>query len=153
MWSAATVLVCALGILGRSPEALPPIALIDVPPPDASPGVEAFVRPGDDTIHIVTSSSVFRDAMAARSRCGHLHALRKIASVIIHEEWHVRNGPDERGAYRAQLLALLMMGSGTGSPVYAEVNRAMQAVTDADRAAGRGTWRPVSNVARASAVR
>ena len=151
MWSAATVLVCALGILGRSPE--PRIVLVDVPPLDASPGVEAFVRSGDDIIHLVTSSSVFRDAMAARNRCGNLNALRKIASVIVHEEWHVRNGPDERGAYHAQLLALMMMGSDASSVTYAEVSRAMRAVTVADRAAGRATWRPVSNVPRTSAVR
>ena len=153
MWSAATVLVCALGILGRSPETLPPITLIDVPPADASPGVEAFVRPGDDTIHVVTSSSVFRYAMAARSHCGRTESLRKIASVIVHEEWHVRNGPDEQGAYRAQLLALAVMGSGQGTPVFAEVRRAMRAVTVADPGGARATWRPVSNAARASAIR
>jgi hypothetical protein len=153
MWSAATVLVCALGILGRSAETLPPIAFIEVPPPAAYPGVEAFVLPGDDTIHLVTSSAVFRQAMAARVRCGQLQALRKIASVIVHEEWHVRNGPDEQGAYQAQLLALLMMGSGPGTPVFADVRRAMRAVTVAERAEGSATWRPVSTVARASAVR
>ena len=153
MWSAATVLVCALGILGRSPETLPPITLIDVPPADASPGVEAFVRPGDDTIHLVTSSSVFRYAMAAQSHCGRIESLRKIASIIVHEEWHVRHGSDEGAAYRAQLVALAMMGSGQGSPVFAEVRRAMRAVMVTDRGGDRATWRPVSNVARTSAVR
>jgi len=132
MWSAATVLVCALELLGRSPATFPPIRLIDAPPRDATPSVEAFVRPGDDTISVVTSSAPFRDARSAPHRCGDNDALRKIASIIVHEEWHVRHGPDEREAYLAQLTALATMGAGAGTRVYGVVTRSMQTVVAAD---------------------
>ena len=34
--------------------------------------------------------------------------LLKVASVIVHEAWHLRNGPDEVGAYQTQLIFLQM---------------------------------------------
>jgi hypothetical protein len=40
-------------------------------------------------------------------------ALAKIASIIVHEEWHLRHGLDEGGAYDAQLLTLTRIGLGT----------------------------------------
>ena len=134
MWSAAAVLVCALDVLGRSLATLPPITLIDVPPRGASEGVEAFVRAGENRIYLVTSSAVYRHAQAARQRCGNRDSVRKIASIIVHEEWHVRHGSDEREAYHAQLVALLAMGADAGSPLYAAVSRSMRAVTVSPRA-------------------
>lgn len=129
MWSAATVLVCALGMLGRSPNTLPPIVFVDTPPRGASPHVEAFVVRGANTIVLVTSSAVFRAAQSAPVRCGNHDAVRKIASIIVHEEWHVRHGPDERGAYQAQLMALLRMGATIETPAFREVSRAFRFVT------------------------
>ena len=153
MWSAAAVLVCALNVLGRSPATLPPITLIDVPPGGASAGIEAFVMAGDKTIYIVTSSAVFRRAQSSGLRCGSLEALRKIASVIVHEEWQVRHGPDEREAYRAQLFALTVMGAGAGSPLYGEVSRSMHAVTVSRRAPVLATSLPAPFAARTAALR
>ena len=134
MWTAAAIVVCALDLLGRSAGTFPTIRLIDSPPPGTSAHVEGFVRSGDRTIYLVTSSGTFRDAQASQHRCGNRAAIRKLASVIVHEEWHVRNGPDERGAYLAQLTALAMLGAGQGTLPYGEVFRAMQAAVS--RAAG-----------------
>jgi hypothetical protein len=150
MWSAAAVLVCALDILGRSPATLPPIMLLDTPLRGVSPGIEAFVPVDGDTIYLMTSSAVFRAAQESRLPCGALGALRKIASIIVHEEWHVRNGADERGAYEAQLTALAAMGSGAGSPVYAEVSRSMRAVTISRRPPVVATSRAVPLAARSA---
>jgi hypothetical protein len=58
VWSAASVLVCVLNILGRSAETFPPIALLDVRPPDVSERAEAFVRSGDDTINLIWNDPV-----------------------------------------------------------------------------------------------
>ena len=128
MWSAATVLVCALDLLGRSAQSLPPIELIASAPPEATRRVEAFVRPQSNTIYLVTSSDVFRTAQRSRQRCGAREAMKKLASIIVHEEWHVRNGPDEEGAYAAQLTELSRLGVSPGSALHYSVTRSMMAV-------------------------
>src|SRR5688572_5165649 len=51
MTPAATVLVCALELLGRSPSSFPPIKLLDVRPAHASVNAEAFVATGVNTIY------------------------------------------------------------------------------------------------------
>lgn len=127
MWSAATILVCALDLLGRSVTSLPPIVFVDTRPPDVSERAEGFVRIGDPTIYLLTSSAVFKEAQSSREKCAGFPALRKLASIIVHEEWHVRHGADERGAYEAQLTALATMGGGLGSPIYGAVKQAMHA--------------------------
>ena len=106
MWSAAAVLRCALSMLGRGASTLPPIVFLEVPPPHASPNVEAFVGESDDTIYLITSAPAFQAARRSHHVCGDPPALKKLASIIVHEEWHVRHGSDERGAYDAQLMAL-----------------------------------------------
>ena len=53
-------------------------------------------------------------------------AARKLASVLIHEETHLKQGTDEATAYDAQLTTLTALGSGIGSPPYMEVVRAMR---------------------------
>ena len=141
MWSAATVLVCALNLLGRSAQTFPPIEFTAVAPPGASPHVEAFVHPESRHIVLVTTSAVFREAQAADRRCGAPMALRKLASIIVHEEWHVRRGADERGAYYAQLTALVMMGSHPGSPLHGAVTRSMLAVAERERRAAQAAAR------------
>lgn len=133
MWSAATVLVCVLSVLGRSAHSLPPIAFVDVPPPGVSPQAEAFIqRPG--TIYLITSSSAFHWAQRSSRRCGDTAALTKLASIIVHEEWHVQHGPDERGAYLAQLMALRTLGVNPDTPLFHSVQRSMNAVLKAQRA-------------------
>jgi len=128
VWNAATVLVCALELLGRSEASFPPIAFVQMHPADVSARAEAYVRSGDTTIYLITSSSAFQRLQRGPERCGDLVAVKKLASVLVHEEWHVRHGPDERGAYSAQLMALRVLGAAPGNPVYREVQRSMQAV-------------------------
>jgi hypothetical protein len=79
MWTAASVLACALSILGRSEATMPPIELIDIAPPGVSAGAEAFVLPGSRRIYVITSSPLFREAATARYQCGYSHAMRKLA--------------------------------------------------------------------------
>jgi hypothetical protein len=130
MTGAAAVLVCAIELLGRSPASMPPIEMVASPPLDVSPNADAFVRTDNATIHVVTSTAAFKNA-----RCGNRRSLLKLASILVHEEWHVRNGSDERGAYDAQLLTLLRLGEPLTSPVYQSVYRAMQTVMRAQKQA------------------
>jgi hypothetical protein len=128
MPSAATIVICALALLGRSTNSMPPIELVDVVPNDASPQVEAYVRLPGKTIYLVTSAPVFREAQQSSAECGGALALKKLASILAHEEWHIRHGADEKGAYQAQLIALLLVGVEPGSALYTSVVRSMQAV-------------------------
>jgi hypothetical protein len=133
MWSAEIVLVCALSALGRAPSTFPPIALVDTRPPGVSNSAEGFVRAGEHRIYLLTTSATFRDALAADTRCGNYRAVRKLASVLIHEEFHIRQPGDEQGAYTAQLTALAAMGLDYAHPVYVEVRRAMLKVAARQR--------------------
>jgi hypothetical protein len=73
MTSAATVLVCALELLGRSADSLPRITLLDVRPPGASINAEAFVDPATRTIYILTTSAVFRAPLSGVWHSGTRH--------------------------------------------------------------------------------
>jgi hypothetical protein len=66
-------------------------------------------------------------------RCGASLAHRKIASVLLHEEFHVTHPGDEAGAYMSQLTALAAMGAPQGHPLYSEVRQAMQKARTAER--------------------
>ena len=123
MSTAAAVLACAIALLGRTPASFPPVALVAFPPPEVSRNADAFVRRGNPTIHVITSSAAFRQA-----RCDNSRTLLKLASVLAHEEWHVYNGLSERGAYDAQLYTLLRLGATHQSPVYRGVYRSMRTV-------------------------
>jgi hypothetical protein len=136
MTPAATVLVCAIQLLGRSPDSFPRIELIDVRPPHASVNAEAFVDPRVNTIYVVTTSEVFRAARQAQLRCGNTEPLRKLASILVHEEWHVLHGSDEGGAYAAQLTTLAML-AGADSALFNGVRRSMVAVLAQQKAAVR----------------
>ena len=142
MWTAETVVVCALALLTRSAASLPPIAFVDVPPAHVSPQVQGFVRAGEARIYLVTSSEFFRRAQRSTYRCGDLDAHRMVASVIAHEEWHVMHGRDEVEAYNAQLMTLQVMGAGPGNPAYIAVWRSRRAAIARrhamDRLAGLG---------------
>ena len=128
MPTAAAVVACALVLLGKSERALPKIVLLDAAPQHASAQTEAFVSLPDPNIYLVTSSPVFRAAMGSRTRCGTSTGLKKLASIIAHEEWHVRHGPDERGAYEKQLSTLLQLGVAPDTSLYVGVVRSMAAV-------------------------
>ena len=135
MISAAAVLVCALEMLGRSPARVPPIQLVDVRPLEVSRQAEAYVFPGSGVISLLTTSEVFR--LAQQTECQLVTAIRKLASIIVHEEWHVLHGPDERGAYEAQLSALIRFGASADSGVYYGVVRSMNAALAARARAER----------------
>ena len=126
MWTAEAVLACALTLLGRSVSSFPPIEFVTTIPADVSPGAEAYVRVNDRRIFLVTASRHFRELQLARSRCGNIMSARKLASVLIHEEAHLKQGAGESEAYAAQLTTLTALGAGIGSPPYQEVVRAMR---------------------------
>ena len=141
MLSAAAVLACALVLLGRSERHFHPINLIEVAPLGASPNVEAFVTRNPDTIHILTSSAAFQEAARTSFRCGPRPAVAKVASLLVHEEWHLRKGGDERGAYLAQLTALAAMGFDEHTTVYGGVKRSMLRVAKPPQIASRDVLR------------
>lgn len=112
---------------------MPPIRLIDVAPSGVSAGAEAYVDAEGAIIYLITTSHAFREALGYRGPCGPSAPLRKLASILAHEEWHVRRGPDERSAYLHQLVTLLALGAAPGGPEYRGVQRAMTRVLDAQR--------------------
>jgi hypothetical protein len=125
MWTAASVLACALSVLGRSESSMPPIALIDIAPPEVSTGAEAFVRGESRTIYLITSSRVFQTALTLRQYCSAAPEMMKLASILAHEEWHVRHGPDEKAAYHYQLVTLIRLGQPPGTGIYRDVQTSM----------------------------
>ncbi len=96
---------------------------------------QAYAQFADRRIVLVTSTSAFTRAREARDRCGDVEAIREIAGILAHEEWHLRYGPDEKGAYYAQLIALMSVGAGPDTPLYHKVMRSKQAVSDASKRA------------------
>ena len=137
MWTAETVLVCALSLLHRSVASFPPIEFVASRPAHVSPNADAFVPLGDTRIYLITTSPAFTRARRSVYKCGELNALRKIASVLVHEEWHVRHGSNEAGAYAAQLSTLIYLDAGPGNPLYSEVTRSMQATLRRSRETAR----------------
>ena len=127
MWTAETVFVCALTLLHRRVDSFPPIEFVANRPQYVSANADAYVPIGEARIYLITTSRAFARAQRALYRCGELNALRKIASVLVHEDWHVRNGSDEEGAYAAQLTTLVSLDAGPGHPLYTEVTRSMRA--------------------------
>jgi len=124
--AAASALVCALAALNRSEASLPPIEILETPPPYVSVGTEAFVRQSTGKIYVIASAPVVQQAAGRRrDECGDLYAVKKLASILIHEEWHLKHGPDERRAYERQLVALQQLGVGPGSGVYHDVHQSM----------------------------
>jgi hypothetical protein len=58
---------------------------------------------------------------------------------LAHEEWHVRHGADEAGAYDTQLMALLSVGVDFGSGLYYKVRKSKEAVLAAVQRASKAT--------------
>jgi hypothetical protein len=136
MATPAAVLVYVFALLGRSADSFPPIILITDAPSYASSNAEAFVLRNPDRIFLITSTRVFRQAQRAEPSDD--TPLRKLASILIHEEWHIRHGPDEAGAYEAQLHALFVLGMMPGGELYQGVQRAMTTVLQRGEAARFG---------------
>jgi hypothetical protein len=127
MLTAAAVVVCALDLLGRS-QASVPIRFLETPPRGASRNVEAFVTRHPDTIYLITTTDAFQSARRGPYERGSNEGCRHIAGVIVHEEWHLRNGDDEEGAYLAQLTALASLGA--SNAMLGGVRRSMMFVLD-----------------------
>jgi len=136
MWTAETVLVCALTLLHRSVASFPPIELVDIRPPYVSANADAYVPLDHPRIYLITTSPAFTRARRAIYKCGDVNAIRKIASVLVHEEWHVGHGSDEAGAYAAQLSTLASLSAGPGHPLYSEVARSMHVALRRSREQG-----------------
>lgn len=87
-----------------------PFVLVSALPSTVSPGAEAWTEFDEhgkgDRIFVYTRSRTFQ--CASVSRRDQDGCLLKVASVIVHEAWHLRNGRDEVGAYDAQLVFLQM---------------------------------------------
>jgi hypothetical protein len=105
------VLDRALRLTGPQAYAHLPLVLISELPGTASPGAEAWTvfdeHGKGDRIFVYIRSRTFQCASARRidqNQC-----LLKLASVIVHEAWHLRNGRDEVGAYEAQLTFLRLI--------------------------------------------
>lgn len=130
MWTAAAALVCALGALNRTEASLPRIEILDEAPAFVSIGAEAFVQRNPDVIFIIASSRVVREAVTRHGECGDLEAVKKLASILIHEEAHLRYGDGEERAYQKQLITLIQLGLGPGSRPYRDVQRSMLVVRD-----------------------
>ena len=133
MWSAATIFVCALELLGRSATSFPPVQFVEKAPPGVSPQAAGYVLAGEGRISVITSTDAFARARRSRDRCSNLDALREVAGVLAHEEWHISHGPDEEGAYNAQLIALLTAGAHEDGALFHKVKQAKLAVVAASR--------------------
>jgi hypothetical protein len=98
VWSAGTVFVCALTLLGRSEQSFPTVEFVQHTPPGVSRLAEAYVLSAESRIVVVTSTAAFKRARRAADRCGDLDAIREIAGVLAHEEWHLQHGVQARRA-------------------------------------------------------
>jgi hypothetical protein len=134
MLTEAAVLACALNLLGRSTTAVP-VRFLARPPGGVSPNAEAFRVRNPDTIYLITSAEAFRSAQRGERERGYLAGCRKLASIVVHEEWHVKHGSDEQGAYLAQISALGAMHA--ESAVITGVRRAMVEVLKREKAQKR----------------
>jgi hypothetical protein len=141
VWTAASVFVCALSLLGRRPQTFPPTELVETAPPGVSPLAAAYIsrEGGDARIVLITSTWAFMNARRSQSQCSDVDAIREIAGVLAHEEWHIRHGDNEEGAYDAQLTALLLVGTPLDGALFHKVKRSKDAVLAAARRASQAT--------------
>jgi hypothetical protein len=138
VWTAESVFVCALALLGRSPQSFPATQFVETAPLSVARTAAAYVsRDGDPHIVLITSTTAFVSARAARTPCSDLDAIREIAAVLAHEQWHIRHGADEEGAYDAQLTTLMFLGVSQDSALYQRAKRSRDAVLVAARRASQ----------------
>ena len=105
------VLDRALRLAGPQLYARLPLVLTSELPGMVSPSAEAWTvfdeHGKGERIFVYTRSRTFQCASAPRR--DQEQCLLKLASVIVHEAWHLRNGLDEVGAYEAQLSFLQLI--------------------------------------------
>lgn len=92
----------AIELAGPQVAALP-IALASTLPEYVSPNADAWLSRGDDgrprLVVVYTKSATFR--CASHRPLTNWQCRLRLASIIVHEAWHFRNGSDERQAYDA----------------------------------------------------
>lgn len=135
MSTASFVLACAITLLGRSESSLPPIVILEQAPVESSRHAVAFVRRGEPYIYLIASSPIFRRALEDQTDphfCRNQDSLRLVASLIVHERWHLEHDSSEVGAYYAQLTELQRLGIGPGRWPYETVRKALTTVRDAE---------------------
>jgi hypothetical protein len=90
-----------------------PIELAAAPFAHASRGLAAWtVFPDDGArahILVYTASSAFQCASVRPNP--DYHCIVTLASILVHEAWHVQHGSSEAGAYRVQLAFLILHGA------------------------------------------
>lgn len=133
MADAFVVIACALSLIHRPPATMAHIELVERRPAGVSLQAEAYILPENDVIYLLTSTVALREARRAVPACSNREPLVKLASILAHELWHLRHGPDEQGAYQAQLTTLIWLGMAGHSPVYNEVLRSMRQVLRAQK--------------------
>ena len=120
-------------MLGRSERTFPLVEFVDHAPLGVSASAQAYVHAPDARIVVITSTEAFSNARRTQHACAAVAAIREIAGVPTHEEWHLRHGPDEESAYDAQLTTLLAVGARQDSALYHQVLEAKLAVVAASR--------------------
>ena len=89
-----------------------PVVLASVLPHGASPTAEGWTTYAADgrgeRIFVYSGSDMFR---CARWPLSMRQCLLRLASVLVHEDWHFRYGRSESGAYEAQITFLLRRGA------------------------------------------
>jgi len=99
----------ALVLLGWPKDEIPNIEIVATRPPDASPTAEAWVWCNEDgsaapVVYVAADTETYADALQENRQ-----ALVKLAGILAHERWHLRYGPDEVGAFEAQLGAMVSL--------------------------------------------
>lgn len=128
MWTVTAVFTCALELLGRPQASAPRVELIERVPPGISALATGYVLLTEKRIVLITSTPAFVQARHASERCGDVEAIREIAGVFVHEEWHLTHGVDEAGAYDAQMIALLQTGANADSRLFHKIKQTKLAV-------------------------
>jgi len=99
----------ATALLGWPKDEIPNIEIVATRPPDASPTAEAWVWCNEDgraapVVYVAADTETYADALQENRQ-----ALVKLAGILAHERWHLRYGPDEVGAFEAQLGAMVSL--------------------------------------------
>jgi hypothetical protein len=104
--SLPTPIATAITLLGWPKDEIPNIEVVTMRPTDTSPTAEAWVWCNEDgsaspVIYVAADTDTYADALQESRQ-----ALVKLAGILAHERWHLHHGPDEVGAYEAQLGAM-----------------------------------------------
>ena len=132
MWTAASVLACALSVLGRTEASMPPIELIDIAPPGVSAGAEAFVRRDTGTIYVITSSAVFQEASAGQPASAAIPTRSASSPASLRtKSGTCATEPMRNRRTSTSWSRCIRLGVGPGTGVYRSVQMSMIKVLDA----------------------